>query len=156
MHLLVSVQPNLSNFEERKSMRKRIFYIAWIVSSTIMFLLSYLWHGLILNDLKNLQYPLEMFMLLATLLYIVLGFGLAFLYNYLNFSRNIKFKGSILGSFTGFFVYLIAFTLGVSFGSSKMEHVVVDFIWQMIEQGIGGLAVSAVFSFSAYLKKAIH
>jgi len=137
-------------------MRKRVFYIAWIVSSTVMFLLSYLWHGMVLNDLKNLQYPLEMFLVLAAIMYVVLGFGLAFLYNYLNFSRNIKFKGSILGSFTGFFVYLIAFTLGVSFGSSKIEHVVVDFLWQMIEQGVGGLTVSAVFSLSAHLKKIAH
>jgi membrane protease YdiL (CAAX protease family) len=137
-------------------MRKRVFYLAWIVSSTVMFLLSYLWHGMVLNDLKNLQYPMEMFLVLAAIMYIVLGFGLAFLYNYLNFSRNIKFKGSILGSFTGFFVYLIAFTLGVSFGSSKIEHVVVDFLWQMIEQGVGGLTVSAVFSFLAHLKKIAH
>jgi hypothetical protein len=156
MHLLAAESSNLPNFEAPESMRKRIFYIAWIVSSIVMFLLSYLWHGMILNDLKNLHYPLEMFLLLAALLYIVLGFGLAFLYNYLNFSRNIKFKGSILGSFTGFVVYLIAFTLGVSFGSNQLEHVVVDFLWQMIEQGIGGLAVSAVFSFSAHMKKIIN
>jgi len=134
-------------------MRKRIFYIAWIVTSIVMFTLSYCWHGLILNDIRNLHYPLEMYLVLASILYLVLGFCIAFLYNYLNFSRNIRFKGSMLGSFVGFFTYLIAFTLGVSFGSSKLEHVMVDFIWQMMEQGTGGLAASAVFTFSAKMKK---
>jgi len=134
-------------------MRKRVFYIAWIVTSVVMFTLSYCWHGLILNDLKNLQYPIEMYLLLASILYLVLGFCIAFLYNYLNFSRNIPFKGSLLGSFVGFFTYLIAFTLGVSFGGSGLKHVMVDFIWQMLEQGTGGLAASAVFTFSAKMKK---
>jgi uncharacterized protein YacL len=137
-------------------MRKKVFYIAWLITSMVMFSLSYVWHGLILNDLKNLQYPIEMFSFLAVILYLMLGFVLAFLYNYLNFSRNIKFKGSILGIFLGFFTYLIAFVLGVSFGGSKIEHVAVDFIWQMLEQGIGGLIVSAVFLFSAQLKKILN
>jgi hypothetical protein len=42
----------------------------------------------------------------------------------------------------GFFVYLVIFVLGISFAKHGMVHVLVDVLWQMFEQGVGGLAVS--------------
>jgi TRAP-type mannitol/chloroaromatic compound transport system permease small subunit len=39
-------------------------------------------------------------------------------------------------------VYLVIFVLGMSFAKNGMAHVVVDIIWQMVEQSIGGLMVS--------------
>jgi len=58
---------------------------------------------------------------------------------------GIKLKGSLMGMALGFFIYLIAFVFGVSFKGSGFQHIVVDFIWQMIEQGVGGSVVSAVY-----------
>ena len=48
----------------------------------------------------------------------------------------------LLGAAFGFFVYLVIFVLGMSFTKGGMVHVVADVIWQMVEQGLGGLMVS--------------
>jgi TRAP-type mannitol/chloroaromatic compound transport system permease small subunit len=47
-----------------------------------------------------------------------------------------------VGAVVGFMVYLLVFTLGMSFASHALRHVVVDVLWQMFEQAIGGLLVS--------------
>ena len=51
-----------------------------------------------------------------------------------------------MGIALGFFIYLIAFVFGISFKGSGTEHVIVDFIWQMIEQGIGGGVIGFVYA----------
>ena len=58
---------------------------------------------------------------------------------------GIRLKGFLMGVALGFFIYLIAFVLGVSFKGSGTQHIVVDFLWQMIEQGIGGGVVGTVY-----------
>jgi hypothetical protein len=50
-----------------------------------------------------------------------------------------------MGIAFGFFIYLIAFVLGISFKGTGAAHVVVDFIWQMIEQGVGGSVVGLIY-----------
>ena len=47
-----------------------------------------------------------------------------------------------IGAAVGFVVYLLVFILGMSFASREMVHIVVDILWQMLEQGLGGLMVS--------------
>ena len=48
----------------------------------------------------------------------------------------------LMAAAIGFFVFLLIFVLGMSFTKPGMMHVVVDILWQMFEQGMGGLAVS--------------
>jgi TRAP-type mannitol/chloroaromatic compound transport system permease small subunit len=48
----------------------------------------------------------------------------------------------LLAAAVGFFVYLLIFVLGMSFAKQGMMHVVVDILWQMFEQSMGGLMVS--------------
>ncbi len=127
----------------------RKFFLSWILSAVLMFSLSYVWHGWILNDLISLPYPLALFLGLSALVYLVIGFALTFVYSFVHLERNYTLKGLLLGGALGFFIYLIAFTLGVSFSSSgELEHVVVDFLWQMIEQGVGGTVTGLVFLIS--------
>ena len=40
--------------------------------------------------------------------------------------------------------------------SGETKHVVVDFVWQMIEQGIGGLVVAYVFSIAYRIEAALE
>lgn len=124
-------------------LRKR-FLISWISSTIFMFGLSFLWHGFVLNDLENLAFPLVLFVGLSALTYVVIGFVLTFAFTYLSMGIKFKLKGIGIGAALGFFIYLIAFTLGVSFAGSNLEHVVADFCWQMLEQGLGGLIVSLI------------
>lgn len=110
-----------------------------------MMLFSYLWHGVILNDLIHVPKPYFLFYSLSLLVYAVIGFILTFVFNYLSMGIGLKMKGSLMGMALGFFIYLIAFVFGVSFKGSGTEHVVVDFIWQMVEQGLGGSVVAFVY-----------
>ncbi len=127
-------------------MLKKRFLLSWLLSSILMFALSIFWHGVILNDLKFIPQPHSLFYSLAGLAYIVIGFTITFVFTYLSMGIGIKLKGSLMGIALGFFIYLIAFVLGVSFKGAGTQHIVVDFLWQMIEQGIGGGIVGSVYA----------
>jgi hypothetical protein len=127
-------------------MLKRRFIVAFLFSTFVMMGLSFIWHGVMLNDLIYIPSPHYLFYSLAILAYLFIGFCLTFVFTYLSMGIGIKMKGSLMGLALGFFIYLIAFVLGVSFKGSGTEHVVVDFLWQMIEQGIGGSVVGGVYA----------
>lgn|SRR5690606_27811138 len=126
-------------------MLKKRFIVSWFLSSLVMFALGMFWHGVILTDLQFISIPHTLFYSLAVLAYIVIGFALTFVFTYLSMGIGIKLKGSLMGVALGFFIYLIAFVFGVSFKGSGTHHIIVDFLWQMIEQGIGGGVVGTVY-----------
>lgn len=113
-----------------------------------MYLVSWLWHGLALTDLEELQIPKVLYFCLAALIYLVLGFAMTFAvhfaiqHEWISLKRAFPLSSGLLGAAVGFFVYLLIFVLGMSFAKGGMVHVVVDVLWQMLEQGLGGLAVS--------------
>lgn len=130
--------------EIEHSIKWRWMVRVWGLSTLIMFGLSYLWHGVLLNDYVNIKYPLWLHLMLAGVVYLVIAFVLTYLHQYTTV-RHHKFKGLLLGSILGFFIYLIAFVLGVSYNPHSIEHTVVDFIWQMVEQGLGGMTIGFAF-----------
>lgn len=134
---------------------KKRFFIAWGLSVFVMICLSFLWHGLLLNDLIHIPQPHFLFYSLGLLAYSVIGFTLTFVYVYLSMGIGIRMKGGLMGTALGFFIYLIAFVFGLSFKGTGTEHVVVDFIWQMIEQGIGGGVVGFVYAMAKRRDKVI-
>ena len=81
------------------------FFISWLLSSLLMFLLSYVWHGIFLTDLSRLSYPKALFLFFAAIVYLMIG----------------------------------SFSTG-----SKLENMILDITWQLIEQGMGGLVVGIV------------
>ncbi len=129
-------------------MLKGSFIFSWLSSAGLMFGLSYLWHGVILNDLVGLPVPLAYYLTLLSIVYLVVAFVLTFIFNYTSIGEGFTYKGMCIGGALGFFIYLIAFTLGVSFSTNMVEHIVVDFLWQMIEQGVGGGWVGLIFLFA--------
>ncbi len=127
-----------------KGMKRPGFLIAWILGAAAMLGASLLWHGVLLNDLMAIPYPLSFFLSLCGIVYLVVSFVIAFAMEYLKVEEQQFPKGVGIGTVVGFFLYLIAFTLGVSFHGSGTEHIVVNFLWQMIEQGVGGGAIGFV------------
>ncbi len=127
---------------------RRFVVLPWLLSGTVMFGLSYVWHGLLLSDLDELRIPLTLYFILAALVYLVLGFILAvgvhkaIQYELISLKGAFPFFSMLLGAAVGFVVYLVIFVLGMSFAKDGMVHMVVDVIWQMVEQGVGGLMVS--------------
>lgn len=127
-----------------KGMKRPGFLISWVLGALAMFGASVLWHGVLLNDLLDISYPLSFFLTLCGIVYLVVSFVLAFAFEYLRVGEAFIPKGIGLGSILGFFLYLIAFTIGVSFQGHGTEHIVVNFVWQMIEQGFGGAVIGFV------------
>jgi hypothetical protein len=113
-----------------------------------MFLLSWVWHGLALRDLQELTIPKPLYHTLAGLIYLVIGFGLtigthtAIQHQFISLKTGFPVSAMMIGAAVGFFVYLVIFVLGMSFAKSGAVHMLVDVLWQMLEQGVGGLMVS--------------
>lgn len=122
----------------------RKMLVSWIIASVVMFSLSYLWHGVILNDFNRLQYPKNVYLIASLIAYMVIGFIVARSY-YLDFLHRFEkkplLKGLSSGALAGAFIYLIAFVVGISFGGRKLEYIIMDLAWQIVEQAIGGLTV---------------
>jgi hypothetical protein len=134
---------------------KKLFF-SWLFSLISMLSLSYFWHGVLLNDLRNVNYPKWYFFFLLLLVYSIISLLLTMGFKYVNPTKNTVFKGFLGGAALGFFLYLVAFTLGVSFKSGDTKHVVVDFVWQMVEQGVGAVVIAYVFLAAYNLEKALE
>lgn len=119
-----------------------------VLAAVVMFGVSFLWHGVVLKDLEDLHVPLTLYFVLAGLVHLCIGFVLtiathkAIEYEWISLNGPFPLMAFLLGAAFGFFVFLLIFVLGVSFTKGGVVHIVVDIVWQMVEQGLGGLAVS--------------
>jgi uncharacterized protein YacL len=114
-----------------------------------MFTLSYVWHGIFLNDFARLEYPKQMFLIVATFVYLLIGFIITQLYQlkYLEdkFYERPVFRGFVVGMVAGIVFFLIAFVIGISFTNQlKIKVLLFDISWQIIEQSVGGVVVGLV------------
>lgn len=132
-------------------MATKKFVISWFASAIIMFIFSYLWHGVMLNDVSMLRYPFGLFLLFASIVYLIAGAVLAKAFTLEIFSRFAKhpfLKGLIVGAICGVLLYIISIVVGVSYTKNlSREYMLIDICWQMIEQAIGGLVVGLVHVF---------
>ncbi|HET6244579.1 MAG: hypothetical protein H0V01_08755 [Bacteroidetes bacterium] len=127
---------------------KKIIY-SWIAGSILMFGLSYLWHGVVLNDFDKISYSPKIFLSFLSLLYIIIGGLLAFCYSLVADKKHVFLRGILLGVAAGFIIFLIIFVLGSSFkvGQINSLHATLDLIWQLIEQGAAGMAIAYVYHY---------
>ena len=149
------IYKNLSTFVSsypRSIMLTKRFFISWIASSIVMFLLSYVWHGIFLTDFSRLSYPKEIFLIIACLVYLIIGFVVAkaidvkLLDKF--FKRRPIIKGAVAGAAVGFILFLVSAVAGVSFSTgSKLENLLLDVCWQVIEQAAGGAVVGVAHFF---------
>lgn len=122
--------------------------LSWIVSSAGMFCASYAWHGMFLNDLEKIQYPDNVFVSLAGVAYLIIGFVVAFAFMqniFPNQEKNPVLRGPMIGAICGACIYIVVLVVSISFGSRmNLTHMAFDFCWQTMEQAIGGLLVGMV------------
>lgn len=113
-----------------------------------MFGVSALWHGLALTDISELKIGLNTYFLLSGLAYLAIGLGLVFLIRlfivreWISLKWGFPWKAMGIGAVAGLVVFLVILVSGLSFASHGFQHVVVDVLWQVVEQAIGGLMVS--------------
>lgn len=123
------------------------FFAAWIVSALCMYGISYAWHGVFLNDFQKISYPKDMLLLSFAMIYSVLGLVLSLMIKFIPSHLSPALKGLLCGLALGFFVYLIAFSLGISlYSTPQWKYIVFDLSWQMLEQGLGGFIAGGVYA----------
>lgn len=122
------------------------FYVSWIVSAILMYAAFYFWHGVFLNDLKNISFSKPVFLLLAALVYLVISFILyrVFETKLLNqFIPSTLFRGIAAGVLVGFSLFSFITVLGISFSRHiTMKYLLADCLWQVAEQVFGGIIIS--------------
>lgn len=126
---------------------KRRILFPWLLSAIVMMAISYAWHGLALTDIMDLKIELWLYLVLTGLAYLVIGLlltlGVHFLIarEWISMKTAFPVKTMFAGAAAGVVVYLFALVSGLSFASHGIQHAVVDLLWQLVEQGIGGLMV---------------
>ncbi len=127
---------------------KRRILFPWLLSSLVMAGISYVWHGLALTDISDLRMDLGLYLGLSGLAYLFIGLLLTLAIHlciareWISLKVGFPLKSMLVGSGIGVLIYLVVLLSGLSFASHGIQHVVVDLIWQVIEQAIGGLMVS--------------
>jgi len=120
------------------------FYLSWLLSSLVMFTLFYVWHGVFLNDFKRIQFPLFWFQLFAAFTYLLFGIALYLIFEsaLLKKVRNVFVRGVVSGFVLGFTAFMVASIVNISLTRHlSMQHMMIDCIWQMIEQVIGAMVI---------------
>jgi len=122
------------------------FYVGWLLSAILMYVAFYIFHGVITNDIIKLTIPKTLFLSVAAIVYLVVGFGMSLLFRSESLKKSISgpYKRSLLiGVLTALFMYGVAFTVGISFSFSvTMLNLLVDVGWQLVEQGIGAFTIA--------------
>ncbi|MBI4929801.1 MAG: hypothetical protein HY841_03495 [Bacteroidetes bacterium] len=130
-------------------MSTKRFFLSWILSSVVMFSLSYLWHGVFLNDLERLSYPKEIFLTGSIITYLILGFLVTKIYLMKlpkQLARKPLVRGIISGALLGLSTYIVALVIGVSFNSTLTpQYILFDLLWQTVEQTFGGITVGLIY-----------
>lgn len=120
------------------------FFLSWVSSAVLMFALFYIWHGLFLNDLKRIQFPIVWFILFAAFTYLILGAGLYLLFEsrLMRRFRNFFVRGLICGIIGGVSLFMVATIVNISLTKHlSVQHLAIDCVWQITEQVIGAMVV---------------
>ncbi|MBD78701.1 MAG: hypothetical protein CL840_07265 [Crocinitomicaceae bacterium] len=128
----------------------RGFFISWIITFVFLYGVSYLWHGVLLNDLSRVNYSINLFLVFVAVIYFVIAFVLTFLTHFLiQFNKNKIKRGLFIGIPIGVFIYLVAFVFGISFYSDPtIDHIILDLTWQVVEQALGGIVAGVLLTIS--------
>jgi len=120
------------------------FFLSWILTALVMFLLFYCWHGVFLNDLKRIQFPLAWFITFAAFTYLILGAGMFFLYEsrLMKGFKNFVTRGALCGLITGLAVFMMATIVNISLTKHlSLSHLIIDCSWQITEQVLGAMVI---------------
>ncbi len=109
-----------------------------------MYVAFYVWHGVILNDFKQIQFPIVWFICLSAFAYLVISYLLyrVFETKILDFFDNLLLRGFITAIVVGVSLFAIMTVLHISFTKNMTStYLITDFFWQIIEQSIGATII---------------
>lgn len=129
-------------------MKSGRFYVAWVISAGLMYLLFYVFHGVLTNDILKISLPKTAFLSVAAFVYLLLGFCLNVLLDASFFKKEVKSvytRALIAGPVTAIFIYALAMIVGISFSAKfTMVNMFVDISWQIVEQLVGTLVIAFI------------
>lgn len=109
-----------------------------------MYVAFYVWHGVILNDFKQIQFPIVWFILLSAFAYLVISYILyrVFETKILAYFDSILMRGFISALIVGISLFAIMTVLHISFTKNMTTtYLITDFFWQIVEQSVGALFI---------------
>lgn len=118
------------------------------IGAILMFILSYSWHGMLLNDLKFIKYDLKTFLGLLGLAYLLIAALLSLLLLAYQPEEQKVVKHFLISASSGVILYAIVWLSGSSLSGRDLTNDLVNLCWQILEQGMGGLVISVYYSFS--------
>lgn len=116
------------------------FFLSWIIGAIAMYVAFYVWHGVVLNDFKQIQFPIVWFVLLSAFAYLIISYLLyrVFETRILEFFDSIILRGFISALIVGVSLFAVMTVLHISFTKNMTTtYLITDFFWQIIEQCIG-------------------
>ncbi|UTW61381.1 hypothetical protein KFE98_15360 [bacterium SCSIO 12741] len=130
------------------------FFPAWLITFISTYAISYVWHGILLNDLTRIAYPKDLFLLMVAVVYFVISFVITFLIKVMTSPDKGVLRGIWIGGSVGAFIYLIAFVFGISFyANPSLEHILLDACWQVVEQSFGAIVAASVLTLATSMSK---
>lgn len=127
---------------------KRSILFPWLLSAVVMFGISALWHGVALTDLSEMKIGMNTYFMLSAGAYLIIALALVLFIRlcivreWISLKSGFPWKAMGIGAVAGIIVFLVILLSGLSFASHGFQHMVVDMLWQVLEQAIGGLMVS--------------
>jgi hypothetical protein len=123
------------------------FFISWILGSVVMYSLFYMWHGVFLNDFKKINFPLTWLLFFTSIAYLTISFLIyaAFESKPMKNIYNFFVRGIVTGIFVGFIIFIVSTVVTISISRHlTAQHLMLDCIWQITEQTIGGILMATV------------
>src|SRR5688572_17885466 len=98
-------------------MLNKRFFISWLVSSIVMFVLSYVWHGILVIDFNIFfnNIPFSVFLTFAAFSYLGLGAFVAKVFTieyFTKYTRHLFLRGLIVGAVCGFVIFVLTLVTG--------------------------------------------
>lgn len=123
------------------------FFVSWLLGSVLMYTLFYSWHGIFLNDFKKINFPFTWLIIFTSIAYITISFVLYAVYESKPMKNVFNFfvRGILSGLLVGFIIFVVSTVVTISISRNlSAEHLMLDCVWQMVEQTIGGLLLGVV------------
>lgn len=120
------------------------FFLSWIIAAVFMYAAFYVWHGVVLNDFKQIQFPIIWFVILSAFAYLVISYLLyrVFETRIISFFDNLFMRGFISALIVGISLFAIMTVLHISFTKNVTStYLITDFFWQIVEQSIGAVFI---------------
>ncbi|HWY37627.1 MAG TPA: hypothetical protein VNY73_03645 [Bacteroidia bacterium] len=113
-----------------------------------MYLLFYIFHGVLTNDILKISIPKTVFLSISAVVYLLLSFGMCILLDATFFKNEIKSvytRALITGPVIAIFLYAVALVVGVSFSAKfTLVNMLVDVAWQIVEQTLGTVIIAFI------------